>query len=121
MMYQSLIEQMEIPRSKSAVPIITNIINMHFSDVLDSKTITIQDSIDFTTFRISPQFVQVYMIEPGAKNFLNIWFDGSDKAGIYGGRAVESGSGPNCYETVGELRDAIWVALDQWNDQFLKT
>jgi hypothetical protein len=122
-MYQTetLSEEMQIPRSKAAVPIISNVINMYFSDVLDSKTITVQESIDFTTYRMSPQFVQVYMIKPGLKNFLNIWFDGADKAGIYGGRAVESGSGANCYQTVGELKEAIQNALDQWNGKLSKS
>ena len=121
MMYQSetLNEQMEIPRSKAAVPIINNVINMYFSDVLDSKTIIIKDCVDFTTYQVLPQFVQVKMIKPGEKNFLNIWFNGSDIGGTYGGRAVESGSGPNCYESVGELKEAIQIALDQWNEKYL--
>ena len=101
-----------IPRNVDAVPLIS--IAVQENDRLEPTTLTVQNGMNFSTFRLEPQFVVVKLknITSHPKPFITIWFNAPNGM-TSGGRAVEAGEGPNYYTTYRELKQAIAHAINQ--------
>jgi hypothetical protein len=105
---------MPLPLLPPAVPqsrVLRALLAQDFGHVVDMNTFRAEEAFFLAAVAMVPAVTSVKLLA-NKEQYITLWYNADDNM-TSGGRAVEAGSGPNYYTTIGDCRVAIKRALWQ--------